>query len=264
MATTFSKREDPFRPLGSRDAEADAEDAVRRFLFAYDFDAPPPSRNAAPEYDVDGQMEEAETEPAPPPVLFSEEDMETAREEARVLGHAQGLKDAEESALHFQVLALEAIAEQMETLRARQDAANAEIHRMAAALAVAIVRKLLPTMARDHGVAEVERLVSDCLPHLLNEPRLILRVSPDSADVLRERIEPMARDRGFDGAVVVMADGGVGPADCRLEWDNGGADRDVDTLFQRIQDIVARNSEREPGRDDPQGGAAVAAPEDAG
>jgi flagellar biosynthesis/type III secretory pathway protein FliH len=50
--------------------------------------------------------------------------------------------------------------------------------------------------------------------------------------------------------VVVMADAGVGPADCRLEWNNGGAERDVETLFQRIQDIVARNSDRVPVADD--------------
>jgi len=263
MATTFSRREDSFRALGTLDGESEAEEAVRRFLFSYDFDAPPTERKI-PDRVIDGQIEEAETEPPPPPELFSEQDMETAREEARVLGHAQGLKDAEDSALHFQALALEAIADQMETLRARQDAANAETHRMAAALAVAIVKKLLPTMVREHGLAEVESLVSACLPHLLNEPRLILRVAAENVEPLRARIEPLTRERGFDGMVVVMADSAVGPADCRLEWDNGGAERDVDTLFQRIQDIVARNSDRAPNRDVPPDGAADAAPETAG
>ncbi|MGE4528592.1 MAG: FliH/SctL family protein [Rhodospirillaceae bacterium] len=258
MATKFSKRDSAFHAFDSLDDEAEAEEAVRRFLFSYDFGAPPPAR-AVPDHVVDGQVEEAEAEPPPPPPLFSEEDLETAREEARVLGHAQGLKDAEESALHFQVLALESIADQMETLRGRQDAANAETHRMAAALAVAVVKKLLPRMAQEHGVAEVERLVSACLPHLLNEPRLILRVAPENADELRSRIEPLARDRGFDGMVVVMSDAAVGPADCRLEWDNGGAERDVDTLFQRIQDIVARNSERAPEPGSPPEGTAGAA-----
>jgi len=264
MATKVSKRDSAFHAFGSLDGEAEAEEAVRRFLFSYDFDSPPQQQKTVPDYVVDGQVEEAESEPPPPPALFTEEDLETAREEARVLGHAQGLKDAEDSALHFQVLALEAIADQMETLRTRQDAANAETHRMAAALAVAVVKKLLPKMAQDHGMAEVESLVAACLPYLLNEPRLILRVYPDNAEELRGRIEPLARDRGFDGMVVVMADPTVGPADCRLEWDNGGAERDVDTLFQRIQDIVARNSDRAPEPEAPTQGAADAAPEDAG
>ncbi len=248
MATTTKKREEAFRAFDT-DAgdEIAAAVAVRRFLFSYDFAAPESEKAKAPAQDIDAQ---AEVVDAPPPPLFTEEDLAAAREEARVLGHAQGLKDAEDSALHFQVLALEAVADQLSAARAAQDQANAETHRMAAALAVAVVKKLLPVYARDHGVAEVEALVAACLPHLLNEPRLILRVAPGNVEAVRDRVEPLARDRGFGGAVVVMADAGVGPADCRLEWNNGGAERDVETLFQRIQDIVARNSDRVPVADD--------------
>lgn len=252
MATTTKKREEAFRAFDT-DAgdEIAAAVAVRRFLFSYDFAAPESEKAKTPAQDIDAQAEVVDAPPPPPPPLFTEEDLAAAREEARVLGHAQGLKDAEDSALHFQVLALEAVADQLTAARAAQDQANAETHRMAAALAVAVVKKLLPVYARDHGVAEIEALVAACLPHLLNEPRLILRVAPDNAEAVRGRVEPLARDRGFGGAVVVMADAGVGPADCRLEWNNGGAERDVETLFQRIQDIVARNSDRAAVADAP-------------
>ncbi|MBN2752038.1 MAG: hypothetical protein JXQ84_04950, partial [Rhodospirillaceae bacterium] len=184
MATTIPKRGDAFRSFEtSRDDEVAAAVAVRRFLFSYDFEAPP-SESKVSDQEIDSQIEEAESEPLPPPPLFSEEDLENAREEARVLGHAQGLKDAEESALHFQVLALEAISDQLSGIRDAQDASAKENHRMAAALAVAIVKKLLPGYVRDHGAAEIEGLVAACLPHLLNEPRLILRVAPENADAI--------------------------------------------------------------------------------
>ncbi len=255
MATTIkSKKEEDFRafdiaaPAGD---EIAAAMAVRRFLFSRDFDAPATPPKTAPEPDIDAQAEVVDAPPPPPPPLFTEADLVATREEARVLGHAQGLKDAEDSALHFQVLALEAIADQLTAARAAQDVANAETHRMAAALAVAVVKKLLPVYAREHGVAEVEALVAACLPHLLNEPRLILRVAPENAEAVRDRVEPLARDRGFEGSVVIMADPETGPADCRLEWNDGGAERDVETLFQRIQDIVARNSDRAPVADAP-------------
>jgi flagellar assembly protein FliH len=250
--TTTAKKEakDAFRAfnLGTEEETMDpmaavqaAEQSVQRFLFAYDFNQPEdekPDPRA-----VEGQIEDVDAEPEPPPPMFTEEDLDTAREEGRVLGHAQGLKDAEESALHFLALAVEAIADQMGTLHAAQEQANAETHKMAAALSMAVVNKILPSYMQTHGIAEIEALVTECLPHVLNEPRLILRVAPANEDGVRERIEPMARNRGFDGSVVVMADPALGPADCRLEWDNGGAERRADSLMQKIQAIVDRNAE---------------------
>jgi len=259
MNTTVSKSkpEDEFRAfdLGIKDkalkndmddlapAEAveAAEMSVRRFLFGYDFDAPEEEKKKS-EAGVDSQLEETE-ENLPPPPMFSEEDLEIAREEGRVLGHAQGLKDAEESALHFLVLAVESVADQMSQIYESQKQADLETHKMAAALSMTIVQKVLPTYVRDHGANEVETLVQECIPHILNEPRLILRVSPENEGPMRERIEPMTRNRGFEGAVVIMADPALGPADCRLEWDNGGAERRVDSLLQHIQAIVDRNAE---------------------
>lgn len=253
MATKQSYREDSFRAFDTTpDAEEVAAEAlVRRFLFAYDFDAPR-EEPKIPDAVIDGQVEEVEPPPPAPPPLFTEEDLEAVRDEARMLGHAEGLKDAEDSAMHFLVQALESIAEQLGAMRARQDEANVETHRTAATLAVAAVKKLLPRFAELHGVGEIEALVAECVPHILNEPRLILRVAPPHADVIQARIEALARDRGFEGMVVVMADESMGLADCRLEWDNGGAERDVEMLFQRIQDIVARNSERVPDADEDQ------------
>jgi len=246
MTTTTSKKDDAFRAfdLGTDDPKAEdaALNSVRRFLFSYDFDHPEQKKEEVG-YNFDDMVEDTDKEPAPPPPMFTEEDLEQTREEARVLGHAQGLKDAEESALHFLVLAIEAVADQMDGLYKAQEEANKETHRMAAALAVAIVQKLLPTYVRDHGVTEVETLVTSCLPHILNEPRLILRVSPGNEEAMRERIEPMARDRGFDGSVVIMGDPSLEMADCRLEWDNGGAERSVSGLFKDIQAIVNRNAE---------------------
>lgn len=251
MATRFSRQDDTFRAFDATpEEEVAAEALVRRFLFAYDFERPPPEPERIPDAVIDGQIEEAEPEPIAPPPLFTEEDLEVAREEARVLGHAQGLKDAEESALHFQAHALERIAEEIGGMRVLQAQANAETHRMAAALAISVVKKLLPRFAAENGAAEIEALVEDCVPHILNEPRLILRVSPMHTEAIRHRIEMLARDRGFEGTVVVMEDETIGAADCRLEWNNGGAERDVASLFQRIEDIVARNSKSAPAVSD--------------
>lgn len=251
MATSFSRKDAPFRAFDTTpEEEVAAEALVRRFLFSYDFEAPQPEAPRFSDEEIDSQMEETDPEPIPPPPLFTEEDLEAAREEARVLGHAQGLKDAEESALHFQAQALARVAEEIGEIRARQETANGETHRLAAGLAMAVTKKLLPRLAAEHGAAEIEALVEDCVPHILNEPRLILRVSPLHTEAIRRRIEMLARDRGFDGSVVVMEDEAIGPADCRLEWNNGGAERDVASLFQRIEDIVARNSRTASGGGD--------------
>jgi len=231
-----------FRPLDiARADEMAAEASVRRFLFSLNFDAPDAEPRPEPDRAVDDQEEETLPGPPEPVPLYTDADLETAREEARVLGHAQGLKDAEESALHFQVLATERIAEQIEAWRADAEASRAEAQKMAATLAIAVVEKLLPAQGRAHGLAEIEALISACIPHILDEPRLIVRVASEHVEAIRESMGSLARARGFDGTVVVNRDESLGPADCRLEWERGGAERNTAALLEKIKRIVARN-----------------------
>ena len=56
----------------------------------------------------------------------------------------------------------------------------------------------------------------------------------------KEKLEEIARMRGFEGRLVVMAEADVAPGDCRIEWADGGLKRDRETTDAAITEAVGR------------------------
>ena len=50
----------------------------------------------------------------------------------------------------------------------------------------------------------------------------------------------MANDAGFSGRVVVVAEARIGPADARIEWADGGVERNTEQVWQEIEAIIER------------------------
>lgn len=99
----------------------------------------------------------------------------------------------------------------------------------------------MPALERQHGLAEIESAVRNQIAELLDEDRLLVRVSPDMHEAAGERLETLARQAGFDGKVSVIAAEELGPSDVKLEWSDGGAERKLDRLWHEVEDIVRRS-----------------------
>jgi flagellar assembly protein FliH len=56
----------------------------------------------------------------------------------------------------------------------------------------------------------------------------------------KERLEEIARARGFEGRLIVMGEADVASGDCRIEWADGGLVRDRAATEQAIADAVGR------------------------
>ena len=56
----------------------------------------------------------------------------------------------------------------------------------------------------------------------------------------RERLEEIARMRGFEGRLVVLAEPDIACGDCRIEWADGGVNRDRAAIEAAIGEAVAR------------------------
>ena len=83
-------------------------------------------------------------------------------------------------------------------------------------------------------------MLVDCLHRVLDEPRIVFRVADDLLDNLSGRIDAMARQAGFHGKVVLLADSGLGASDCRIEWADGGAERDMTRFWAEIDETAKR------------------------
>jgi flagellar assembly protein FliH len=208
---------------------------VRKFTFDNDFDAPR-APAAKPQPDV---VVEDLPPPPPPPPTFSEAELAAAVAEARKTalaeGQTKGKADATALAERQSAAALTAIGTHFAKIEDEVKAAVGQLQETTIELSLAMVRRLFPEFARQHGLEEVKELLGRCLDTLRTEPRFTVRIASSQADALRGEVEALAQSRGFEGRIVVTADESLKPGDGRIEWSQGGMIRSADEIWKAIE-----------------------------
>jgi flagellar assembly protein FliH len=220
--------------------------STRRFLFDTEFDAdvarrreerlasealmpkptPPPS--------------EPEEPPPPPEPVFKSADLLQAHEDGYADGFANGKAAAEAAAVARISATLERLADQLEYIVQSAADTAARQRENVIRIGAAISRKLLPELSRRQGTTEAEAMLGAVITELIDEPRMVIRVADEDLDTLSEKIDTIAARRGFAGKIVMLADSSVAPGDCRIEWADGGVERDSARLWNDIDQAVVR------------------------
>ncbi|HLN23614.1 MAG TPA: FliH/SctL family protein [Patescibacteria group bacterium] len=218
---------------------------LQKFTFDLDFGA---SRTEAQEpadiysQDPAAMIMEAEEElpPPPPPPMFSEDDLALAREQAFEAGRAAGLQEAEMATERLLASALQEIPASLREAAAADMAANETRVRDCTVVAMTAIKKLQPAMAKLHALDEIEVVIQECLAQLDRDVRVTIRVNPALAEGVREYAERAAQATAFEGKLVYTADPRVPAGDCRVEWGDGGAERDEARIWAEIDTIVLK------------------------
>jgi flagellar assembly protein FliH len=177
---------------------------------------------------------------------FTRGELEATRQSALAEGHAAGLAEAATSAQALTADALAQIAESLAALFAAQDATTIDTQRRALAAMQSIITKLVPGLAAKDPLAEVEAFATKCLHEAIDEPRVVLRVAEEIYEPLRERLDALSDAAGYAGRIVLLADDDIVAGDARVEWADGGAERnlagqcaELNELLERRRDPVA-------------------------
>ena len=155
-------------------------------------------------------------------------------------GFAAGEAKAKAEAEERIVAALRLIGEAMERMSRGLDGVEARLETEAVAVAVAVARKLAPALLSREPFAEIEALTTDCFHHLVSAPHIAVRLTEASFEAAKEKLEEIACGRGFEGRLTVLADATVAPGDCRIEWADGGVNRNRQACEAAIADAVER------------------------
>jgi len=199
--------------------------AISKFLFDNDFAA---------------GDEAARLAPRPDTRRFSANELEAAKAAAHAEGVAAGRAAAEQEIARRVADACTTlgtrVSELMKTLTAQHEAHTRE----AVSTAAEIVRRLLPSLGKREAISEVEGLIRDCLTRLHEEPRLVVRVADELLDPIRQRVDQLAAAAGYTGRIILFADPAVKSGDARVEWADGGAERDSAAIWRDIDSAIQR------------------------
>ncbi len=155
-------------------------------------------------------------------------------------GYGEAQRDGKLEADRRVAAALERIASGLAAANTALGAIETRLECEAVDVAVAVGRKLAPALIAREPFAEIAALASDCLRQLVASPHIAVRVNDTLYAATREKLDEIVRARGFEGRLVVLAEPHIAPGDCRIEWADGGIDRDSAAAAAAIDEAVAR------------------------
>jgi flagellar assembly protein FliH len=213
--------------------------ALKKFPFDTPFDTPF-DRPEKQEEEKAPEVEESQPEEEAPPT-YSEEEVNAAREEGFAAGKKEGIAEAANATEHQIMELLKKMEGQYTKLFRIQNESNSATARDATAVAVVVARKVLPDLNQRNALGEVERFAEMALEKVIKEPHVVMRVNPRIYGPLAKRIDALIAGKEYAGQIKLMADDGIPVGDCRMEWRNGGGERNLAAKMREIDEIIERN-----------------------
>jgi len=175
------------------------------------------------------------------PLVHTEDEMKTAREESYLLGieegHRQGKSEGvvqERDKFQAEVDALESVVDGILSERSRiLISSGQDMTKLAMEMAGRIFRRLLPSDSKT-----VVRAVEDVLTRISEAQTLIIRLNPSEIDVVRNQETQLTRLLSDDSRLEFKADADVSPGGCLVDTPDLHIDASTDSLWQRFENAL--------------------------
>ncbi|MFZ3350657.1 MAG: FliH/SctL family protein [Xanthobacteraceae bacterium] len=161
-----------------------------------------------------------------------------AEKAAHDRGYAAAQADAKVESDRRITTALERVAAAIAASNSALKAIETRLECEAVEVAVAVGRKLAPALLAHEPFAEIAALASECFRQLVATPHIAVRVNDALYSTTQEKLGDIVRTRGFEGRLVVLAESDIAPGDCRIEWADGGVNRDSAAADAEISKAV--------------------------
>lgn len=205
---------------------------VRKFEFGQSFDKPAQDAVA---------VETAAFEPEPPPPpTYSQAELDDAEHRGFTRGQLEGNRLTLERQEHQVALAVGDIAGILPSLAGQIAAAIAVIERDAAATLLLTVERLFPRLIAETGARETALLLERAFHKAVDEPRITVRCALAARDSVERLVKEAAIDAGYTGKLTITGDHAQAEGGCRVEWAEGGLERDPAALLSAIEAVLRR------------------------
>ncbi len=213
----------------------------------------PPAAEEKPEPEIPESIAAAAPPPPPPPPEpkiimkgFSQEELDEAKEQAftqgKLEGQAEGHKAAWDEAMHSiekqTADGLELILEQLRALTPIAAETAEKSYAAAVELAMAVCRKVLPTLCKEHAADEIRLLLEKNFHFLKEEPKITVKLNPSMADAVKPYIAKLVKQESFAGKVAVVRDESIPAGNCKIEWRHGGVERTAQDVLNQTEELL--------------------------
>ena len=136
---------------------------------------------------------------------------------------------------------LSIISDKINDLDIKQNLVNQEISDNLVILTQTIIKKIFPTLDKNLVVDEITKVIIDLPKLYTEEPEILIKINPLIIDQLNSRLSKEILDKTQLQKLKLIEDAAVRESDCQIEWSSGFAERNLDKLMQKVEDIIAQN-----------------------
>jgi len=155
-------------------------------------------------------------------------------------GHHAGQQEATVENGRRLSLALEEIGRSIDAIANQFSNAESRMEVEAVDVAIAVARKLCSELMAAEPLRETMALVGECFRHLTSTPHIVVRINDQLYESARPNIERLAKQSGFEGPLVILAEPDIATGDCRIEWADGGVVLERTAVEAKISELVGR------------------------
>jgi flagellar assembly protein FliH len=155
-------------------------------------------------------------------------------------GFAAAEKEGTAVTARRQAIAFEQIGDALDRLARGLAAIEGRLETESVELAAAIARKLAPELMLREPFAEIAALATECFKQLAAAPHVVVRVNDALHETARTQLDEIAKSRGFEGRLMVLAEPEIAVGDCKIEWADGGVVRNAAKTDLAIGNAIGR------------------------
>ena len=201
-----------------------------------------------PEAVIPVAVEEPIKAPVEQEPSYSKEELDAAVKMAEEKAYEQGRTEAIGEEDKKRDLLLEDISRQLTDIFAGLDKKATEVENSALQFAIELVRKILPTLEKERAEVEVKNFMAQNFANFAGQETLSFAFNPATVTLVADSIGKLAEQNDFEGKIAVHKGDTLGPSDCRIEWKNGGVERNVSETLNKVKELLDNNTqEREHG-----------------
>lgn len=182
----------------------------------------------------DGPVEDKKAaKPAapPPPVTYTEEQMDVVRAQAKDEGRREAAQAHQQSTEAQLAQVTQEILRQIQTIANAQATKNARDEHEAMTLAMAMLEHLYPIMNEKMNVDQFLFDVQQLLQQARGQHNVAVQVHP-------EMLHDLAAHIGSMEGVSLASSADIRPGDVKVSWDHGTASVTRDAVLQQMRDLL--------------------------
>ncbi len=178
------------------------------------------------------------------PLLYTQDDMNTAlinaRDKGRAIGFEEGFVQGELKAITERQLQIQAafvkIYEDIEKLLEKEAAYEQQLYTSISELTQVIVQKVFPTFCMRHGANELMNAIHHILDTLVDPQPLVIQLAPAALGDIQEKIADI--QARYANKVVLQENKTLKLCECVVEWNSGGARWSQNHLLTQIEGLL--------------------------